>query len=131
MARYHIAILKKPYLNLVLAGSKTIECRLSRLACPPFGRIKRGERILLKESGGPVRAQARAGTVRFFENLSPPDVEKILRDYNHLILGEPDYWTAKTSSRYATLIPLENVQPLRPYRLVKRWNMRAWIVCEK
>ena len=43
--RWHIAILKRRYLELILSDQKRIECRLTRIPCAPFGRIGPGERI--------------------------------------------------------------------------------------
>ena len=72
----HLAILKRAYLNLILAGEKTIECRLTRMAKPPFGVVKKGQRIYLKESSGPVRAVARAGKVISRQIDGPRDLAK-------------------------------------------------------
>ena len=51
---YHLVILKKPYLDLILAGEKTIELRLTRAKRPACGRVRPGDRLFLKPSGGPV-----------------------------------------------------------------------------
>ena len=47
--RIHIAILKRSYLSLILTGQKRLECRLTKISCPPFGQIAGGEKVLLKE----------------------------------------------------------------------------------
>ncbi len=78
--RIHIAILKRPYLSLILTGQKRLECRLTKISCPPFGQIVGGERVLLKESGGPVRGQAEVKKVLFFEGLTPDKIDSIYRD---------------------------------------------------
>lgn len=51
---YHLVILKKPYLDLILAGEKTIELRLNRAKRPAGGRVRPGDRLFLKPSGGPA-----------------------------------------------------------------------------
>ena len=43
MANYHLAILKKPYLERILSGRKPIELRLTRTRRAPFGRIAAGD----------------------------------------------------------------------------------------
>ena len=123
----HLAILKKPYLDLILDGRKTVECRLTRIACAPYRRIHPGETVLLKQSAGPVRGRARVAAVHYFESLTPPDVRKIQRKYNHKILADEDYWHAKKDSRFGSLIELEAVTPLKPYR-IKSTGRQAWIV---
>lgn len=123
--REHLAILKLFYLRLILEGRKTIECRLTRIKYPPFRLIDPGDLILLKQSGGPVCGRARVKKVQFYENLTPARVQEIRRSYNHLILGEEDYWESHQNSRYGSLIWLEKVEKIPPYRL-PGWNMKSW-----
>lgn len=66
----HLAILKQPYLDYILSGQKTIESRFSRLKSAPFGVIKAGDIVLLKESGGKVKGEFEVDKVLFFENMS-------------------------------------------------------------
>jgi len=49
----HVAILKPGYIQAILAGTKTIESRLTKTAQPPYGKVVTGERLYLKASGGP------------------------------------------------------------------------------
>jgi len=129
MPRSHIAILKRPYLELILNGSKRLECRLTRVGCAPFGQIASGEKILLKESAGAVRGEARAAKVLFFEGLTPQGVERIYREHNQAILGAEDFWQGRRDCRYCSLIWLTDVRPVEPYR-IKTAGRRGWIVRE-
>ena len=65
---YHLVILKKPYLDLILAGAKTIELRLTRAKRPACGRVRPGDRLFLKPSGGPVCGLAMAKNVEYYED---------------------------------------------------------------
>ncbi len=49
----HLAILKRTYLELILAGVKTIECRLTVMAKPPFGVLKKGQRGMFSTRSAP------------------------------------------------------------------------------
>ena len=106
----HVAILKRQYLNLILSGRKKMECRLTRINCPPFGQIAVGDKILLKESGGPVWACAIARKIWFFENLNPDRVKNIRKRFNHRIQADDAFWNAKENARYATLISLKEIK---------------------
>ena len=128
--RIHIAILKRPYLRLILAGRKRLECRLTKISCPPFGQIAGGEKVLLKESGGPVRGQAEVKKVLFFEDLTPDEIDSIYRNYNDQICGVDEYWQSRQNCRYCTLIWLKNIKTCDPYRLRTR-GMRAWLICNE
>lgn len=126
----HLAILKRTYLELILAGEKSIECRLTRTSKPPFGVVKKGQRIYLKESSGPVRGVARAGKVICQQINSPGDLAKIRQKYNNKIMGKDDFWQSNCQVRYCTLIFLEGVRVLaEPFRINKK-DMRGWVVLD-
>jgi ASC-1-like (ASCH) protein len=124
----HVAVLLKPYLDLVLSGQKTVECRLTRQAREPFDAIEPGERIHFKQSAGPYRAVAVAGHVLFERDLTPRRVRQLRRDYNDQILGEADFWNRKLTSRFATLIWLRDVQPCDDGPAIRPLQGQAWSV---
>ena len=125
----HIAILKQQYLNYILQGQKQLECRLTKVQCAPFNQIAPGEKVLLKQSAGPVRGRATVQTVRFFDNLTPRKIQKIYQDYNDRIMGAEDFWQSRRNCRYCTLIWLKNIEKIAPYR-IKTSGMRAWLISE-
>jgi len=127
--RSHIAILKRRYLNLILDGRKTLECRLTRIACSPFRRIEPGEIIRLKESSGPIRAQAVAKRVLFFDKLTPRRIQQIRNDYNGEILAPEEFWQERLDCLYGSLIWLDKIQKVTPYRIGRK-GLKAWIICE-
>src|SRR5688572_1110592 len=57
-ARVHLAVVREPYLSLIITGKKTIESRFSRHDRPPYGCVMRGDVLLLKEPAGPIVAIA-------------------------------------------------------------------------
>jgi len=128
--REHVAILKRAYLELVLAGRKTVECRLARVACPPYGRAAAGEVVWLKESCGPVRGRAVVERVQFREGLTAEEVEAIEREYERFILGGEAFWREKQGSRYATLVWLKDVRSIPARWLKRRWGMQAWLILD-
>ena len=126
----HLAILRPFYLNLILSGQKTIECRLTRTARPPFRVVKKGQRIYLKQSSGPVRALATAGKIICRRITTPKDLKAIRQKYNQWIIAKDDFWESRNAAGYCTLIFLEDVQPLaQPFRISKN-DMRAWVVLD-
>lgn len=126
----HVAVLLKPYLDLVLAGQKTVECRLTRQPLAPFEQVEPGERIWFKQSAGPFRATAVAGHVIFEDNLTPAKVARLRRDYNDLICGEAHFWKLKSASRYCTLIWLADVQPIDAGPKIRPLQGLAWLGIE-
>lgn len=124
---HHIAILNKKYLDLILTRQKTIECRLTRIACAPFSRISVGEQVFLKQSSGPVKGKASVKEVRFYRDLTPEKIENIHLEYNNEILGDDDYWQSRMDCRYCTLIWLRNIVKLDPFP-VKNRTRQGWII---
>src|SRR5438105_96656 len=50
----HLAVFIEPFLQYILDGKKTIETRFSSVRCAPYERVRSGDIILLKRTGGPV-----------------------------------------------------------------------------
>lgn len=127
MAKKHLAILHKRYLDLILSGNKKIESRLTKIKCVPFSCVEKGDLIYFKQSGGLVRAVAKAGNVLEYKDLTPSGINSFKTKYNGGILGTSDYWRVKKNSRYAVLIWLKNVRQIGPLKIEKT-NQQAWIV---
>jgi ASC-1-like (ASCH) protein len=127
MANYHLVILKKPYLDAILGGRKTIESRFTQTKRYAFGRVLAGDKLFLKESSGPVCATATVKAVKNFENLTPKQIIEIKQRYNHDILGNDEYWRSKSDCRSGFLVWLEGVKSIEPVRINKK-DWRAWVV---
>ena len=127
----HIAVLLKPYLDLILRGEKSVECRLTQTSRDPFERVEPGERIYFKQSAGPFAATAIVEHVLCEANLTPRRVGEIKRDYNHLIKGENAYWKLKRTSRFCTLIWLRDVQPTTSGPAIRPLQGVAWLCLEE
>ena len=130
MANYHLAILKRPYLEAILAGRKRIESRFSRAKRSPFGQVLPGDKLFLKVSSGPVCAVATVAAVKNFQNLTPERIAGLKQQYNHYIRGSDEYWQSKTDCRFGFLVWLEDVRPIEPVRICKK-DWRAWVVLTK
>jgi len=125
----HLVILKKRYLDLVLSGRKTIELRLTRRRCPPFGRIEPADRLFLKASAGPVSGLATVAGVTQYENLTPEGIAEIKRLYHGQIGGDDAVWESMMDRTYGLLIALANVRRIDPIHIAKK-DWRAWVVLE-
>lgn len=124
----HAVVIQQAYLDLMLAGIKTVESRLSLNRVEPFGAVQAGERLFFKASGGTFQATAVARRVTFVDGLTPRRVSELRRVWNDRVLGEPSYWRAKSRARYATLIELGDVEPAKFGPSVPAFHGRAWRV---
>jgi ASC-1-like (ASCH) protein len=124
---YHLAILKKPYLDAILAGRKTVESRFYQTRHKWLSQISAGDKLFLKASSGPVMATATVASVKRFENLTARQIAKLQRQYNQQIAGNEQYWKDKMNSRFGVLVWLKDVQPIAP-RFIRKYDWRAWVV---
>lgn len=127
---FHIAILRQPFFNMILDGSKTIESRFSFNKIAPFNKISAGDTIYLKETGKNITAKAIAKKVMFF-NLTPQIVEEIRVKYGKAI-GTDNFadWESTKQKKFCTLVWLENVEKIDEIK-VKRSNGSAWFVLDE
>lgn len=127
-AGLHLAIFEEPYLSYILEGKKTIESRFGVQRTPPFGRVERGDVILLKATSGPVVGIAQAANVWSYR-LGVNEWREIRERFGPglCLENEPDFVAQRSRSRYATLIRLANVRRLSPVAVTKR-DRRGWVV---
>jgi len=124
---HHLAILKKPYLDAILAGRKTIESRLYQTKQNWLSQVSAGDRIFLKASSGPVMATATVDKVKYYENLTAGQISQMQKQHNQQILGDEQYWQEKMISQFGILVWLKDVRPI-PHRFIKKFDWRAWVV---
>lgn len=123
----HLAILRPPYLNLIVDGTKTIESRFNTKRAEPYGRVAVGDLVLLKESGRPITNYFFAAAVNSFA-LSEEVIEEVRREYAASIcaVNEEEFWREKASSKYCTLVEVGERGSLEPLRVTKR-DQRGWV----
>jgi ASC-1-like (ASCH) protein len=123
----HLAILKKQYLDAILARRKTIESRLYQTRQKWLSQVSAGDKIFLKASSGPVMATATVNKVKYYENLTESQILEMQKQYNQQILGDEQYWQEKINSKFGILVWLKDVRPT-PHRFIKKFDWRAWVV---
>lgn len=125
----HLAVFVEPFLQYVLDGRKTIESRFSAVRCPPYRRVKSGDVILLKRSGGPVVGICEVGQVWSY-NLDPDSWEFVRKEFAEALCAQdPEFWKAREHASYATLMQVRNVRPVQPLVWEKR-DRRGWVVLQ-
>ena len=127
--QHHLAVLYRSYLDEIIAGRKTIECRFGKMGCLHHGVLLAGDLIWLKEVSGPVRAVAAARSVRCFSPLTQEMLAFIRREWDSQIRAPAAFWRGCRWATVATLIWLGPVCPLRPFWIEKR-DRRAWVLLD-
>lgn len=126
----HIAILYRYYLDLILEGEKTTEARFSKVKSVPFGKVLKGDKILLKETGGPIRGEAKVNDVKYHSNLTPHKILDIVNTYKDQLRIKDDFFNLKLESKYLTLIFLHDVKKVEPY-YIKKKDRRGWVILNR
>jgi ASC-1-like (ASCH) protein len=125
--KYHLVILKKPYLDAILDGRKRVESRFSKSNFYTLVGVTAGDKLFLKISSGPVCAVATVATVKNFENLTEEKMSEIKEQYDHLIGGDDKYWQKKADCKFGFLVRLKDVRSIEPVQIHKK-DWRAWVV---
>lgn len=128
--QHHLVVLRDRYLDLMLAGRKRIECRLSSIRRPPFKSVHPGDVLWFKLPSRPIHAVAIVGKCRFHELNRPCDLLDCVRRVAPFIQAERGFFEdAAQWVRFASLIDIKTVVRIRPIRVIKR-DQRAWVVLD-
>jgi ASC-1-like (ASCH) protein len=127
---YHLAILKKPYLDAIVQGRKTVESRFYRTRHKWLSQISAGDKLFLKASAGPVMATAIVAAVKGFDNLTPRQIAELKKRYNQHVAGDDLFWQEKMNSKFGVLVWLKDVRRIAP-KMITKADWRAWVVLTK
>ena len=128
--RQHLVVVEQRYIRAMLAGTKSIEARLSRMRKPPWGEVAKGDLLWLKPPSRPITALAVAGRCRFESPTCQESVIAILSGAANEIAAQPGFFDAATPhARFVSLIEIARVVALNPIPFQKR-DRRAWVVLD-
>jgi hypothetical protein len=122
----HLAVLIEPYLTYILEGRKTVESRFNVHPRPPYRRVHTEDLLLLKQASGPIVGVCRAGAVWNYQ-LDPDSWGEIKRHFAAALCAQDSFWDERARAAYATLIRIENVQPMPALAIPKR-DRRGWVI---
>jgi hypothetical protein len=123
----HLAIIDRRTAGCLSDGVKRIETRFSNSRRAPFGRVRPGDLVVFKISGGKVLGAAAITRVRQYDHLTPAQVAEIRRRYGPLICAPPAYWRSRRNRRYAVLIWLARLGPPPPLQPPRQYG-NGWLV---
>jgi ASC-1-like (ASCH) protein len=135
---HHLAIMKKSWrlLPKILTGEKTIESRWYKNKHRPWDKIKKGDIVYFKNSGGPVTVRAEVSNILQYADLKPEKVKEILKEYgvkDGLGIDEIDkYYEVFKNKNYCLLVFLKRPEKIEPFKINKSGfgSMSAWITVD-
>jgi len=117
----HLAVFTEPFLTLVIKGEKSIESRFSKSRISPFGKVSKGDVVVVKESGGYVTAVFVVGDVKYYTFLNPERIAEIESNYGQFIGTRHDnhFWETRSSAHFATIMEIRSLRRLNPFQIGK------------
>ncbi len=125
--REHLVVIMPHYLDMIIAGIKTVECRASRFRRVPYLRVRSGDRLWFKQSCGMVLGSSKALWTNSFSILQPGKIESVRSRWQRHIRADRSFWRAASEKPYWTLIGLSRFRACQPFSVKKR-DRRAWVV---
>jgi hypothetical protein len=123
---WHLAVFVEPFLSYVLDGSKTVESRFSINDAAPYRKVRKGDVILIKSSGGPVVGIAEVGQAIFY-GLDASALAGIRDRFGAALRIDGDeFWDSRKGACYATLMELTKVSTTPDIECEKR-DKRGWV----
>ena len=121
----HVAVMREPFLSLLLDGTKTVESRFSVNRIPPYNQVEVGDVLVLKEASGPLSGLALVKAVHYFE-LDENVLGELRAKYALQIAATEDsFWRERANKNYATLIEVANPARISQVDVAKR-DRRGW-----
>ena len=121
----HLGVFTEPCLSYMLEGKKTIESRFSKNKILPYEKITKDDIVVVKKSGGNVVGFFTIKECMFF-NLQKISISDIRKNYDKELCVDDSFWIEKSNSNYATLIFIDKLYKLEPFRIIKK-GMQTWV----
>lgn len=127
LSQLHLAIFNQPYLGFIASGTKTVESRFSKNKIAPFDSVKKGDILLLKESGKPITAICLVEKAWFYL-LTPGTLETIQDEFTMAICpADNHFWEQRKECQYCSLIWISNYKSVVEIAISKR-DRRGWVI---
>lgn len=125
----HLAITHRIFLKAILNGQKTIETRFTKVKCTPFNKVKPGDKVILKETGGKISAEYIVDKVQYFIKQENDNLFEELKKYSNKIQSNlvETFWEDRKDKKYITFIYIRDVRlPTKNYKIFKK-DKRGWV----
>jgi hypothetical protein len=126
--RQHVAIVAPWAASALLDGRKRVETRFSRSRRAPFGRVRRGDTVYFKLSGGPMLGGAQVFAVKEFAEMNAAKLAALRRQHAADAHAPAAYWALRRRCRYAVIITLGPLRPAPRDLAIPRQYGGGWVV---
>lgn len=123
---WHLGIFTEPCLSYMMIGKKTIESRFSKNKIVPYNKITKDDVVFIKKSGGNILGYLTIKEILFFD-LNITSIFDIRKKYAKELCVDESFWEQKKDSNYATLIIIDSIVKLQPFKINKK-GMQTWLI---
>lgn len=126
----HLAILDKEAVDAIFDGRKKIEGRFSKIKIAPFGKVSRGDVILMKLPGEDIVGQFTADRVFSFDHPTETELSDIKKKYASQMAMSPSFWRQRDRINFVTLIFIKQVTKFIIAPEIPKKDLRPWVVLD-
>ena len=124
----HLAILTPEAIQDIFSGKKKVEGRFSQIKIPPFGKISRGDTVLMKLPGEKIVGQFLVDRIVYFDHPNGQEIEEIKKKYGKSLVLPKTFWLEKEKINYATLMFIKSVNKFIIEPKFPKKDLRPWVV---
>lgn len=124
----HLAILKKDAVVAIFDGRKKIEGRFSKIRIDPFGKVSRGDLVLMKISGESIVGQFTVDRVFSFDHPTDLEIVDLKKKYQSELALTPDFWREREKINYITLMFIKSASKFIVPPEIPKKDLRPWVV---
>ena len=96
----HLAVMTGPFLDLIIAGRKTVESRFHRQRRTPLFTAKPGDVVVFRQSGRPASVAAILGDT-YYLDMAESGIDQIRATWAQRIgCDDDDFWAARVDARW-------------------------------
>lgn len=126
----HLAIINREAVEAIFDGRKKIEGRFSKIKIAPFGKVSRGDVILMKLPGEDIVGQFTADRVFSFDHPTDLEIAEVKKKYAQDMAMPASFWHEREKINYITLIYIKSVTKFIIAPEVAKRDLRPWVVLE-
>lgn len=127
----HLAILDKDAIEDIFSGKKKIEGRFSKIKISPFGKVEKGDIVLLKIPGETIVGQFLVDRVFSFDHPTNDELVDIKKKYDRDLAVGDSFWRQREKINYVTLMFIKSATKFIVPPQYKKKDLRPWVVLEE
>lgn len=124
----HLAILKSWAIDEIFEGRKKIEGRFSKIKIDPFGKVARGDVVLMKIPGEKIVGQFIVDRVIYFDHPRTEEVELIKKTYGNELAVPLGFWQEHEKVNFVTLMFIKSATKFIVPPVIEKKDLRPWVV---